>query len=347
MIPMTRRPSSSRSTETALTKRGFDELLWELCYSHYLYPAFLVAWSSRVVESLPIKPTTVDALASRNDLPADGLLALLPTFILFQMVRQSPNLKIVRTSPRLRPNYSKWMPMFRRHIQRDPHVKRNMRLFQQRKSRNSRGFWRKQLAGEAMMQLFLASVDAHSKSTAPIIAEKLSRAGITKLTDLGAGLGTNSFAALQRSPQLRATLIDQKPVVHAIRATQEFARFEERILLHPMNALTTKWPRCDGVVLLAHFLQDFGRKDRARLLRRARAAIQPGGELWIHGHFWRVDSVSPTVAAFSFYLYCSLGGAILSVNQQIAECREAGFRLTEEVRTSVTQSLFLFSCDES
>lgn len=90
------------------------------------------------------------------------------------------------------------------------------------------------------------------------------------------------------------------------------------------------------------FLQDFGRVDRSRLLRQAWAAMQPGAELWIHGHFWRGQSASVTVAAFSYYLYCRLGGGVLSVEQQTRECREAGFRFIRSVQTSTTQNLLVF-----
>jgi hypothetical protein len=195
--------------------------------------------------------------------------------------------------------------------------------------------------------LFLAAINAHSKGTSRIIADELSRSDVSALVDVGCGLGINSFAALRRSRRLRAMLIDQGPVIRSMCATPEYKQFRDRTSAKPLNALTNRWPESDGVFLLAHFLQDFRRAERSRLLRRARAAMRDGAELWLHGHFWHGQSASTTVAAFGFYLYCNVGGAVLSVERQTLECREAGLRFVRSVQTSATQYLLIFSAQNA
>jgi len=319
------------------------DLFWELCYSHYLYPAFLAAWSSGIPERLSQQPVSLEALAQQEKMPVDRLLALLPTLILFRMARQSRGGDAVAAGLGTRIECSDWLPMFRRHLESDEHVRRQLRLFRESGRRISREFWHDQLHYPSSCRLFLASIDAHSRGTAAAVADELRRAGTSTLVDVGSGLGTNAFAALGVSDCLEAVLVDLPPVIRKVCAVPDYRLYRSRMSVAAIDALTDEWPQSDGVFLLAHFLQDFGQLDRSRLLHRARAAMRPGAELWIHGHFWRGQRVATTMAAFGFYLYCHIGGYVLSLERQIFECREAGFRFIRSVQTSTTQHLLVFS----
>ena len=145
------------------------------------------------------------------------------------------------------------------------------------------------------------------------------------LLDLGGGTGAYTKAFLAQFPGETAILAD-RPEVLAL------AHVPARAALLPLDLLNMQPPGGQGIVLLANVLHLFGRPQIEHIVRRAEAALGPGGMLVIKD--LRSDTEEGVLFALNMALYTEAGDVHpLEILEQ--SLRVAGLR---DVRRSALES---------
>lgn len=139
---------------------------------------------------------------------------------------------------------------------------------------------------------FTLGLSGRARYLAPLVAAHLpQRSG--HLLDVAGGTGYFTFEWLLRNPTSTATLLD-RPAVLTVAADllDVFSRsgrpgadgVKERVTFLPGDMLTDDLPPTD-LLLAASLFHDWPVPVCEALARRFAAALQPGGELWVHDAF--------------------------------------------------------------
>jgi ubiquinone/menaquinone biosynthesis C-methylase UbiE len=107
------------------------------------------------------------------------------------------------------------------------------------------------------------------------------------LLDVGANTGKWALRCLAQSPDVELTLVDLPAQLAVARAAVEHAGGRDRVRYVPMDLLAGEaLPREYDAVWMSQFLTCFSEEMVESLLRRARAALAPGGRLYILDTLW-------------------------------------------------------------
>jgi SAM-dependent methyltransferase len=124
---------------------------------------------------------------------------------------------------------------------------------------------------------------------ADVVAESLDISGVDRLMDIGGGSGVVSLALLRRYPDLSAAVVDIANVCIVGRQIARENGLHDRITYHPADFLRDDLPSGFGAALIC----DVGPYSEA-LLRKIRAALNPGGRLVIVDQFAPAKGVAPS-----------------------------------------------------
>ena len=145
--------------------------------------------------------------------------------------------------------------------------------------------------------------------------------------DLGAGSGVWSIALAQASPRVHVRAIDLASVLPVTRRITEKFGVEKQFTMTAGDVLETDLGSGYRVVILGHILHVIGVERSRALLKRAHAALTPGGTLVIAEILVDADRRGP------------LGGLIFAVNMLVNN--EAGTTYTfEEIAGWLTEAGF-------
>ena len=113
------------------------------------------------------------------------------------------------------------------------------------------------------------------------------------LLDVAGGSGVYSILFCRQLPQLKATIFELPPILQ--RARQIIARegMTERVSTREGNYFTDDFGSGWDAILLSNMLQTEGRQTCHMVLKKAFAALNPGGKLLVHGIMPDVDRISP------------------------------------------------------
>lgn len=103
--------------------------------------------------------------------------------------------------------------------------------------------------------------------------------GATRLLDLGGGHARQSVAYCRRYPGLHATVLDLPVALESGRKTVAAEGLADRITLLPGDLATDAPPGGQDAVLLFNVLHGFDEATAEAIVRRAVAALRPGGRL--------------------------------------------------------------------
>ena len=154
------------------------------------------------------------------------------------------------------------------------------------------------------------------------------------LLDVGGGEGTFASIALGRHPQLRAMLFDLPPVVELARSRLATAGLGDRVAMHGGSFRTDELPRGADVITLVRVLLDHDDATVLSLLRRARAALPPGGVLLVAEPMAgerRAEMAGDVY--FAMYLLAMGGGRARRPSQLRALLQEAGLARSRVIAT--------------
>ena len=151
---------------------------------------------------------------------------------------------------------------------------------------------------ERRRAFILGMADLARRGAGPLW-ESIDLRGHRHLVDVGGGPGEYALAALERFPELEATVFD-RPEVLAI--TREYAAAREvvdRLATVPGDALTDDIPACD-VALVSALVHSYGPDDVGRIARNVAAGVGEGGKVLIREFLWDDDEHSGPLSAALF-----------------------------------------------
>ncbi len=101
-----------------------------------------------------------------------------------------------------------------------------------------------------------------------------------RVLDVGSGPGVLSMALARQSPSVHATLLDRKPGLDLARAVAEKLGLSQQLTMMAGDMRALDYGRSQfDVVLFSYCLMFFSPEEHVNLLRKAHAALVPGGTL--------------------------------------------------------------------
>ena len=159
-------------------------------------------------------------------------------------------------------------------------------------------------------------------------AAKLLRAGSeAKILDIAAGHGLFGISVAKQNPGAKIVALDF-PSVLAV-ASENAQRFgvADRYTLLAGNALEVPFGTGFDGVLVMNLLHHWDRETIQTLLKKAHAALSPGGQIVVVEFAPNDDRISPPIPA-SFVMNMLVntpGGNAYTVNENLEMLRKAGF----------------------
>lgn len=129
------------------------------------------------------------------------------------------------------------------------------------------------------------------------LADLLAHAAPRKVLDVSASHGMWGIALARRHPEAELVALDWAPVLEVTRENAAAAGLEGRLRLLPGDAFEVSFGEGYDVILAPNFLHHFSVEDCVRFLRKAHAALRPGGSVAIVEFVPNPDRVSPPAAA--------------------------------------------------
>lgn len=153
------------------------------------------------------------------------------------------------------------------------------------------------------------------------------------LMDVGGGEGAFIAAAAERAPALQFKLFDLPAVAQRAIAYLRERGLDRRCQVHEGDFFSDPLPEGADLITLVRVVLDHEDEKVLSLLRRARAALAPGGTLLIAEAMSDPDAGDRMGAAyFGFYLM-AMGRGRARTRDELSElCRTAGFRAVTHMR---------------
>lgn len=186
---------------------------------------------------------------------------------------------------------------------------------------------------------------ALARGDARYLAHVLPLQNVRKLADLGGGPGTYAAMLCRTYPKLRAVVVDQPATLKISRRILE--RFDTTGRVTTSAADILRDPIRGGpfdAALVSNVLHGEDEKTSARLLRKARDLLVPGGLLIVREHCMSPDRTEPEGSAvFALALLLGTRGRTYSFAEMAAWIRAAGFLGVVEIppEPPMTASLLL------
>lgn len=160
-----------------------------------------------------------------------------------------------------------------------------------------------------------------------------------RLLDLGGGHGAFISAIAAACPALELGIFDLPPVLSSA------ASLPSRVALHPGDFFASPFPEGYDCMTLVRILHDHDDDRCLQILRSARAALPPGGQLVIAEPMAGVRGARAMGDAyFGLYLWAMNSGRPRSAAEYAAMAREAGFTRTRQRRTALPVITSLIVC---
>jgi hypothetical protein len=151
--------------------------------------------------------------------------------------------------------------------------------------------------------------------------------GPMHVLDIAAGHGLFGIEIAKQNPEARVTGLDWAPVLRVALENARRAGVHERYEMLPGSAFVVDYGGPYDAVLLTNFLHHFDKPTCVALLKKVRAAMQPGGRAATLEFVPNEDRVSPPVpAAFSLTMLAStVAGDAYTLSELTTMYNDAGF----------------------
>jgi hypothetical protein len=163
--------------------------------------------------------------------------------------------------------------------------------------------------------------------------------------DIAAGHGLYGIEVAKTLPEALVTAVDWAQVLTVTRANAEEAGVADRFRMLAGNALDMDWGSDYDLVLLPNFLHHFDFDVCTSLLRKVKASLAVGGQVWAIDLVPNEDRVSPPIPAmFAFWMLATTpGGDAYTIRELDEMARNAGFRgATTRALAPTPESLIVF-----
>ncbi len=131
------------------------------------------------------------------------------------------------------------------------------------------------------------------KGLARRICDLVDLSGCRSLLDIAGGSGVYSILFCRQFPQLKATVFDLPPILQRTREIITRESMASQVSVREGNYFTDNFGSGFDVVLLSNMLQTEGRQTGPMVLKKAFTALNPGGQILVHGIMPNPDRVSP------------------------------------------------------
>jgi hypothetical protein len=153
----------------------------------------------------------------------------------------------------------------------------------------------------------------YSDGAFPAACERLASLPPQRLLDVGCNTGRWAQVCLTRLPALEVGLVDLPLQLERARERLAHAGLGERAALHPVDLLdpAAALPAGYDLIWMSQFLDCFADDQIVGILRKARAALVPGGRVWILELFWdrqRFEAAAFSLQQTSLYFTCVANG---------------------------------------
>ena len=150
-----------------------------------------------------------------------------------------------------------------------------------------------------------------------------------RLLDIGGGHGVFAIQFCQANPQLQATILDSALALETAKKHVSDHRLTDRIELVSGDIWQRDWERAYDVILLFNFIHNFDLDANIKLLQKAHAALNPGGQVAILDQLEGAVSGSAAnaiVQLLGFMYYLLANGRTFSHEEIRSMVGQAGFR---------------------
>lgn len=152
---------------------------------------------------------------------------------------------------------------------------------------------------EERRRAFILGMADLARRAAPPLWAKIDLRGHHHMVDVGGGPGEYSLAALERYPELRATVFDLPEVLAIAREYAAGRDVGDRLATRPGDALADDIPSCD-VALVSALVHSYGPADVRRIASHVAAGVSPGGKVLIREFLWEDEAHSGPLRAALF-----------------------------------------------
>ncbi|HWR15878.1 MAG TPA: methyltransferase [Terriglobales bacterium] len=186
---------------------------------------------------------------------------------------------------------------------------------------------------ESDTEAFIAAMHRNASERAVHVVESVEASRFRKMLDLGGGSGAYSIAFAQANPELHVTIFDRAEVLKIASRHVANAGLANRIGTHPGDMLVDSLPSGNDFILLSQILHAFGVDENRQLLKRAYAALNPGGQIAIQEFLLDPERTSPRWAVlFSLNMLVGTPSGSSYTEAEIRSWLEkAGFRNVRHV----------------
>jgi hypothetical protein len=131
------------------------------------------------------------------------------------------------------------------------------------------------------------------KGLASRIASLVDLGGCQTLLDVAGGSGVYSILLCRQFPQLKSVVFDLPPILERTRKIIEREGMTERVSVREGNYFKDGFGSGLDAILLSNMLQTEGRQTCHMVLKKAFAALNPGGQILVHGIMPNADRIGP------------------------------------------------------
>ena len=155
--------------------------------------------------------------------------------------------------------------------------------------------------------------------------------GPMKVLDVAAGHGLFGIEVAKQNPEAQVVALDWPAVLEVAHGNALKAGVQARMSFLPGSAFEVDFGGPYDIVLFTNFLHHFDAPTCVTLLRKARAALRPGGRVAALDFVPNEDRVSPPIpASFGLtMLATTVSGEVYTLSELTAIFREAGFARVE------------------
>ena len=146
---------------------------------------------------------------------------------------------------------------------------------------------------------FVLAMHERAKGIGAVLPHGADLTGRKHLIDIGGGPGTYSVGLVRQTPGLRSTILDRPGVLAVTKELVAEQGFSDRVSLRPAAYLKDDFGTGYDVALLSGMMHRETPESCQLLLRKAFAALDPGGLVMVSDVFFDDDSkTSPPFATF-------------------------------------------------
>ena len=188
-----------------------------------------------------------------------------------------------------------------------------------------------------------AGIEAVLAGPASALGQVVDFSAHRRLLDVGGGTGSWSIATARRHPHLQATVVELPAVATLAAKRIAEAGLSDRVSVVAADAMADDLPAGHDAVLVANLVHYWSPETNLALLRRIRAAVQPGARLLL-ADFWtdptHTQPVQAALMAGEFAAHLREGD-VYSVEEVRGWLPGAGWRFVEHCPLAGPQSVIV------